>query len=63
MMLDVYFQVIIPGTSTTGTVTRLTPFTTYNCSVIIYASSITRGIMSQPITVDTDEAGIIGVHA
>ncbi|XP_065904759.1 cell adhesion molecule DSCAML1-like isoform X2 [Dysidea avara] len=48
--------VIIPGTHTIGTVTRLTPFTTYDCSIVIYARSITSGIMGNSVVVRTNEA-------
>jgi len=52
------FQVIISSTHTTGTVTGLTPFTIYICSIVIYTSSVTSGIVSHQITVRTGEAGM-----
>ena len=49
------FHAKIDGTATQGTVTGLTPHTTYTCT--IYAVSGSDGPVSDPITVTTDYEG------
>jgi len=46
------FNVQIAGTATQGTITGLSPHTTYNCT--IYAVSGSDGPVSDPITVTTN---------
>ena len=49
------FQVNITSTATMGTVTGLSPFTEYSCT--IHAVSVADGPVSDPAVVTTTEAG------
>ena len=51
------FQANVTGTSTMGTISGLSSFTNYNCTVYAVIMSFV-GLMSEPIVVRTAEAGL-----
>ena len=56
IIIHVQIRTTITGTATQGTVTGLTPLTTYNCT--IYAFNGLYGPRTDPITVTTTHPGI-----
>ena len=57
---QLYIQVNITGAAMMGTVTGLSPFTDYSCT--IFAVTVTNGPVSDPVIVRTAEAGIVVNH-
>ena len=57
---QLYIQVNITGAAMMGTVTGISPFTDYSCT--IFAVTVNDGPVSDPVIVRTAEAGIVVNH-